>query len=651
MGRIRILTDRVANQIAAGEVVERPASVCKELIENSLDSGAAHIRIDLKAGGRRLIQVADDGVGMTRDDAMLAFERHATSKLRRAADLLEIATLGFRGEALPSIASVSRVTLQTRVADEDSGTVVEIAGGHLRDVRDSASAPGTCVAVRDLFYNVPARRKFLRTEKTELSHAVRIATNYSLAHLDKAIQLRHEHGVLLNVSPVKSLRDRVYQVFGRETLSQLVELGPIASTAPQSSAGAGAAQPPSNGSQHANGAGKLRLSGFVSEPQVQRGNRNAVYTFVNRRLVRDSLIQRAIFAAYENLMPKGTYPFVLLFLELPAGEVDVNVHPAKTEVRFRNAARVFDFVRDSIRERLAAAKPAAALPPPGTIAMQVPPRRKQSPSSAPPAPSAAHRPAPGRPALRPPPTHFDLSELSGGLAADTGPPASGPEPVGTAAPEEAVPQDTAHSRAPLAEIGPSSLGNLGNLQLLGQVKASFIVASGEDGVWIIDQHVAHERILFEKVLAARLHCRAAMQSLLEPLLLTLTPAQMVAYDELAEEFRGNGFDLEPFDGRTMAVKAVPAELSGAQVEALIYELLDDQRGDARSLPLGELRKRMAATIACHAAIKVNMPLSVEKMRWLLAELAKTDCPMSCPHGRPIALKYDMRQILKAFHRV
>lgn len=650
MGRIRVLTDRVANQIAAGEVVERPASVCKELIENSLDSGAAHIRIDLQAGGRRLIQVADNGGGMTRDDALLAFERHATSKLRQAADLLEIATLGFRGEALPSIASVSRVKLETRAADQDSGTVVEIEGGRLRDVRDSASPPGTCIAVRDLFYNVPARRKFLRTEKTELSHAVRVATNYSLAHIDKAIQLRNEHGVLLNVSPVKSARDRVYQVFGRETLSQLVELGPIASAAPQSSAGAGAAQPSSNGSQHPHGAGKLRLSGFVSEPQVQRGNRNAVYTFVNRRLVRDSLIQRAIFAAYENLMPKGTYPFILLFLELPAGEVDVNVHPAKTEVRFRNASQVFDFVRNSIRERLAAAKPAATLPPPGTIALQIPPRRRQPPSSPPPAPSAAHRPTPEGPALRPPPTRFDTSALSGGLASDAGLLSSGPGPSGAAAPEEAVPQDIAHSRAPLAEAGPTSLGNLGNLQLLGQVKASFIVASGEDGVWIIDQHVAHERILFEKVLAARLHCRAAMQSLLTPLMLTLTPAQMVAYDELAEEFRGNGFDLEPFDGRTMAVKAVPAELSGAQVEALIYELLDDQRGAVRSLPLGELRKRMAATIACHAAIKANMPLSDGKMRWLLAELAKTDCPMSCPHGRPIALKYDMRQILKAFHR-
>ena len=326
MGRIQVLSDRVANQIAAGEVVERPASVCKELIENALDAGASRLRIELRGGGRSLIEVRDNGSGMSRDDAMLAFERHATSKLRKADDLLSIATLGFRGEALPSIASVSRVLLRTRAADEEAGTAVEIHGGRLRDVRDEALAAGTVVSVRNLFYNLPARRKFLRTEKTELAHVVRIATHYSLANLDKSIDLRNESGVLLAVTPVASRRERVYQVFGGDVLDRLVELDPVERQLPLAAARYG------NEPETA----AMRISGFVSEPQDQRRNRNSVYIFVNQRLVRDSLIQRAILAGYEHLMPKGVFPFALLFLEIPPAAVDVNVHPAKTEVRFRS---------------------------------------------------------------------------------------------------------------------------------------------------------------------------------------------------------------------------------------------------------------------------------------------------------------------------
>ena len=624
MGRIRILPDRVANQIAAGEVVERPASVCKELIENSLDAAATQLRIELKAGGRSLVKVTDNGSGMNRDDAMLAFERHATSKLRSADDLQAIATLGFRGEALPSIASVSRLTLETRSADEEAGTVVEIHGGRMRDVREGALAPGTAIAARNLFFNVPARRKFLRTEKTELSHALRTATHYSLAHLDKAFQLRNENATLLSVTPVPTLRERVYQVFGGELLDRLVEIEPG----------------PGEREGH-------RLSGFVSEPQAQRANRNSYHIFVNRRMVRDGLIQKAVGAAYEQLMPHGAYPFVLLFLDIPPGEVDVNVHPAKTEVRFRNPSQVFDFIRDTIRGRLVAAKPAASLPEPGQIAQQgfgAPaqgaslPRSFPAAGSAPPAPGLPF-PAAGRP-------YSGLSSPGGQQA-----PAPFPQPSAEPLPPSVAEVDLEHSRAPLVDRGPSSLEDLGGLRLLGQLHDSFIVAEGSDGVWIIDQHVAHERILFEKVLADRLHGKCRMQGLLSPVVLTLTPDQMVAYEELAEEFRANGFEIEPFGGRTVAIKAVPAELSAQQVETLTYELLDASRENGKAPGLAYLRKRMAATIACHAAIKINTPLAPEKMRWLLEELAASDCPMSCPHGRPIALKYGTREILKAFHRI
>ena len=644
MGRIRVLPDRVANQIAAGEVVERPASVCKELIENSLDAGATQLRVELNAGGRRLINVGDNGSGMTRDDAMLAFERHATSKLRTAGDLLAIATLGFRGEALPSIASVSRLTLQTRVADEESGTVVEMHGGRMRDVRDGALAPGTAVSVRNLFYNVPARRKFLRTEKTELSHAVRMATHYSLAHLDKAFHLRNEHGTLLSVTPVSTLRERVYQVFGSATLDSLVELEPEPPLA-----GSGGAEATGNGAVP----GGLRLGGFVSEPHTQRPNRNSIYVFVNRRLVRDYLINRAISAAYENMMPKGVYPFALLFLDLPPGQVDVNVHPAKTEVRFRNPSQVFACVRDGIRQRLVAAKPASSLPAPSEVAQQEFP---VSSRNVPQVPGTAGRiPVPGSP-TPPAAPRADRFRFEGGLEFPSAPtvparPSSSPVSDGSALPPAVAAADAGHSRAPLVEHAPTSLGSLGDLRLLGQVHDSFIVAAGKDGVWIIDQHVAHERILFEKVLAARLHGKPEVQSLLEPIVLTLTPDRMIAYEEIAEEFRGNGFEIEPFGGRTLAVRALPAELKAPEVEALIYEILDDSREGGRKLGLADLRKRMAATIACHAAIKVNMPLVPEKMRWLLEELARTECPMSCPHGRPIALKYGTTDILKAFHRI
>ena len=645
MGRIRVLADNVANQIAAGEVVERPASVCKELIENALDAGATQIRVELRGGGRSLIRVSDNGCGMLRDDALLAFERHATSKLRTSEDLLSIATLGFRGEALASIASVARVTLATRSADSEAGTVVEISGGKLRHVRDEARSPGTSIEAKSLFFNMPARRKFLRTERTELSHALRAVTHYSLANLDKSFDLLTEHGSQLHVTPVATHRERVYQIFGRDLLEQLVPIDPVAESDPGPRPEGGEGAPEEVGGL------PLRLGGFVSEPQLHRSSRNGFYIFVNGRLVRDSLIQKAVAKAYENLMPSGVYPFVLLLLEIAPEEVDVNVHPAKTEVRFRSPARVFEFVREAIRARLIAAKPSADLPPAAVIGHGLAGRAAERPGSGP-APAlpepASHAPAigglrgtpaaglgfhpPGRqPAFR--------TALTGAPAAP--PPAS--EPVSDPAPP--------HGGEALADLSPASLGKLANLRLLGQLLDSFIVAAGDDGIWIIDQHVAHERILFEQVLAGRLHGRPAVQQLLAPIVVTLTPSQAAVCQDLAAELAGNGFEIERLDERSVAVRTAPSELSPRQVEELLRELLDGSPDGASGMSLGDLRRRMAATIACHAAVKINMPLTAEKMRWLLVELAKSDCPMACPHGRPIALRYGTREILKAFHRI
>ncbi len=359
-GRIRILPDQVANQIAAGEVVDRPASVVKELLENALDAGSSRIRVDVE-GGRA---AADPGcrrrAWMNRDDALLAFERHATSKLRTADDLLSIATLGFRGEALPSIASVARVTLETATGEEAAGTRMEIAGGKILHVDDAALPRGTTIAVADLFFNVPARRKFLRAEATELAHITALVTHYALAHPEMHFELVSATHTIVSAPPVGRTAERIYQVFGKETLAQLL---PVAAEMPL--AHGGLPEPPPwkrDPDEPARDPGTLRLSGFYSKPELQKLNRNSIYIFVNKRLIRDRALLHAITEAYRNVIPPTSFPVVLLFLEMPPEEVDVNVHPAKTEVRFRQQSLIHDFVRDSLRTALINARPAAGVP-------------------------------------------------------------------------------------------------------------------------------------------------------------------------------------------------------------------------------------------------------------------------------------------------
>src|SRR6202522_2372412 len=369
MGRIHVLSEQVANKIAAGEVVERPASVVKELLENALDAGATRIKINVEAGGKKLIQITDNGCGMVRDDAMLAFERHATSKIRDAEDLLTVATLGFRGEALPSIASVSRLHLETRAASQSTGeeastgTILEINGGKMARVEEAGLPEGTSITVRDLFFNIPARKKFLKAESTELSHIASLVTHYALAHPEKHFELHSATNAMLVAPPVAGYSERVYQVFGKETLDQLIAVAAV-----QPLERVGLPQPPpwrrqeveddDEGRRDASATpGEMRLHGFVSKPEIQKLNRNSIYVFVNGRLIRDRLVQHGLTEAYRNIVPPTVYPVVLLFLELPAGEVDVNVHPSKTEVRFRQSTVMHDFVRDTVRAALMKARP------------------------------------------------------------------------------------------------------------------------------------------------------------------------------------------------------------------------------------------------------------------------------------------------------
>jgi DNA mismatch repair protein MutL len=636
MGRIRILPDIVANKIAAGEVVERPASVVKEALENSLDAGATDIRIEVEGGGRRLIRVADDGVGMLRDDALLAFERHATSKLSTADQLESIATLGFRGEALPSIASVSRLLLETRSADEATGTRIEIAGGKLLSCQESAQAAGTTLTVRDLFFNLPARRKFLRSEQTELAHIASLATHYSLAHPDKAFLLENSGKELLRAMPVATARERVFQVFGEQTMQDLVELEGL--------------QAPG---------GRFLLSGFISRPQVQKSNRNSLFLFVNRRLIRDRVLLHAISAAYHNLIPPACYPFALLFLECDPSEVDVNVHPSKTEVRFRNGSEVHDFVRDALRSVLVDKRPAPSAPAPETPHSQ-PQLGARLPYSEFSQALENFRFDEARPVIAP-------ATPSGGGAGDfalrqeAGPAPrldfSG-TPIEVAVPEEGLKPlrlrvpDT-HGSFPMGAeaVAPQSMDSIGDLRVLGQLHESFIIAAGRDGLWIFDQHVAHERVLFEKVLAQQAAGRVEQQRLLMPIVLQLTPAQQIEYDRIADELNHCGFETEPFGNRTIAVKAAPSDLASSDLERVISDVLEIAEGEMRNISVADLRRGIAASLACRAAIKVNMKLEAAKMDWLLRELAATQYPMSCPHGRPVALRYSMREILKSFHRI
>jgi DNA mismatch repair protein MutL len=655
MGRIHVLSEDVANKIAAGEVVERPASVVKELLENALDAGATRIRVNIEGGGKKLIQIIDNGCGMVRDDAMLAFERHATSKLLRAEDLLSVATLGFRGEALPSIASVSRLRLETRAADEPSGTVIEIAGGKILKIDEAGLPLGTSISVRDLFFNTPARKKFLKAESTELSHIASLVTHYALAHPDKHWELHSLTNAMLIAPPVKDHSDRIYQVFGRETLDQLL---PLAATIPLERIGLPKPPPWAKRDDEEPDEvinGELRIHGFVSKPEIQKLNRNSIFIFVNGRLIKDRLVQHALTDAYRNILPTTVYPVVLLFLEMPFTEVDVNVHPSKTEVRFRQQTFIHDFIRDSVRATLMKARPV----PQFVTEMYAQP--KASPSLAPAVAMAPDREF-ALAAQEPPPMPQALGfsgpviDLDGNAAVAVArfPRQTFGGTVQAIHPAAAmvIPQEAERCAPAIPdEEALSELPEIGSLKALGQVRESFILATNSHGMWIIDQHAAHERVLFERVLAQRLAGAVETQRLLMPLIVELTPSQHAVFAEISDELQRNGFEAEPFGTRTIAVKTAPAGVQSAEIERLLNELLEQFEREDRALSLEQIRGRIAASIACHAAIKVNMPLEQTKMDWLLSELAKTQCPMTCPHGRPVTLRYSLKDIQKAFKRI
>ena len=600
MPRIHVLPDDIANRIAAGEVVERPASIVKELIENSLDAGARRIAIDVEEGGRRRIRVTDNGEGMSPEDARTCLLRHATSKLHAPDDLFSIKTLGFRGEALPSIASVSRLILETQ-AEGAIGTAIEVAGGSVIVEREGAFPGGTQITVEDLFYNVPARRKFLRSESYELSQITMYATHYAIAFPEIHFILKSGSFEVLSAPPSTDFRERIFQIFGGDLLQQLVE------------------------HRKEFGRSGVRIHLFTSRPHIQKYNRSSMFFFVNRRLVRDKIILHAISEAYRNVLPSGTFPVTILFLTIPYEDVDVNVHPAKTEVRFRHQGFIHDAIRDAVTAGLTGDKTIIAME---DAAVSDSPFRPPEPQPRMPESWAADDPMVRSSfALQAPPENLEGRErpLHLSYAAET------------------------HAGSPPADYSEFDRVKR-EVRPLGQLRDSYIVAADLSGVILIDQHVAHERVLFENYLRQKLAGTLDVQRLLMPIIIELPPRQLVILDNIIPELVRNGFEVEPFGPRTIAVKTAPGILKPAAVEKLLVELLDGLERETQVMNIEALRKKIAATVSCHAAIKINTPLDDAKMRWLVAELMKTDVPTVCPHGRPIILRYDLREIEKAFRR-
>ncbi len=665
MSRIRVLPDHISNLIAAGEVVERPASVAKELIENAIDAGATRIVIDVESGGRRLLKITDDGEGMGRDDAVLAFERHATSKITKAEDLSAIATLGFRGEALASIASVARVELVSCTADAQTATRVLIEGGRMRDVKDAAHPRGTTISVRELFFNTPARRKFLRSEATESYHLTNLITHYALAHPEISYTLTNNGRETLRVAPAQDLRERAYQIFGAQFLDGLLEVNNGVSESTETSFSLPQI---------------AKVRGFVSAPRERRTSRDAQFLFVNGRFVRDRLIGRALSEGYRSILPHGVYPMALLFIDVPLEEVDVNVHPAKTEVRFRRAAAVADSVREAVRAALASAGYAPTME---TREPEAGMRPDEEMAEPPVAPSASHQSQPQNsiPArqtfdLRPDPQQERISfGFATALQPETaleassplpGEPSSGFPETGAeleietkdfvAGSEASTPVSSFPDLPPLdsalkfvREVTVESVGS--NIRPLGQLEESFIVATDDEGLLLIDQHVAHERVLFDKYRALEASRRPESQQLLIPETFDLTPAQAAAFDSVSAEFESYGFELMRLSGRTVAIKSAPGDLPASEARNVLAEVLDTVDAEKRGAARATLRDEIAASLACHAAIKVNMPLAPEKMRWLIDRLLMTSSPTTCPHGRPVILRLATQDILKGFHRI
>ncbi len=581
---IKILPDNLINKIAAGEVVERPASVVKELIENSLDAGATEVFVDVEQAGMRLIRVADNGGGMTREDALLAFERHATSKIASEPDLEAIRTMGFRGEALASISSVSRARLLTAQRGAP-GVLVEIEGGSMRPASDAASPPGTTVEVHHLFFNTPARLKFLKSPSTELSHIIAVVSRLAMARPDVRFRLAHDRKNVLDLPSAASVHERAFQLFGQELSDNVLTFA--------------AERTP------------VRVSGLVGKPGYDRGDRTHQEFYVNGRFVRNASLSHALAEAYRDLVMRDRYPVGFIFVDIDPGFVDVNVHPAKAEVRFRNQSQVHDFVRDALREAL----------------------------------RGSHAPAPeardGRVQEAVADYLRNAEQGAGGAAS----------PV--AAAQRWEPDDEGASVTHLPASSHSQLQALRSAPFhpLAQVHDSFIIAQDNDGMALIDQHAAHERVLFEMLQDQRTSGDIPVQNLLLPVQVELGQAEAELLREYLPELNRFGLIVEEFGGATFVIKAVPALLAAGDYKSLLMDIIGEVKLHGKSGKMDAVRDEVLSVMACHPAIKVHRRLSLQEMEDLIRDLFACRMPHSCPHGRPTVVRFSMDEIKRMFKRI
>jgi DNA mismatch repair protein MutL len=575
---IKVLPEEVAVRIAAGEVVERPASVVKELVENSIDAGATDIKIEIHQGGRRLIRVIDNGEGISANDAQLAFERYATSKLEKIDELSHITTLGFRGEALPSIAAVSQVTVITRAKGEEMGTLLRLEGGRLVRHEGRGAAQGTVVTVENLFYNTPARLKFLRSQATEGRHVSELVTCYAMAYPRLRFDLVSEGRTVFQSKGSGKLYDVLVDVYGLKVAQQMLEIQ--ADSATESA---------------------ITVHGYVSDPALHRSNSRQLTILVNGRWVRDRLLGYAIREAYHTLLPKGRHPVVVVRVELPYEQVDINVHPAKSEIRFRNSGEVFAAVQKAVRQTLVRKAPVPRSSSSFGWERDFETRQRHLVDI-----GRRSRPSPGELAL-----------------------------------------EVQRTEEPTSMVDLPSKGKLPMLRVLGQLGLTYIIAEGPMGMYLIDQHAAHERVLYERFQAERAKAKVSSQRLLEPLVLEPGPRQAAMMEERLVSLGEFSFEIEPFGGDTYLVRAVPAILQGTDLTQAILDIMDEAGSEDK---VSSWEEGFMISLACHGAIKSGQTLSLEQMQELVRLLEETSLPRTCPHGRPTMLHVSAESLEREFGR-
>lgn len=610
--KIHILPEDLCNKIAAGEVVERPSSVVKELVENSLDAGASKIVVELEAGGKRMIKVTDDGCGMSRQDAFLSFERHATSKIETDTDLFALTTLGFRGEALASIASVSRLRMSTCDNDDGCGQQIYAEGGRIKRAEEVGLPRGTSIEVRNIFFNLPARKKFLRKEQTEFGHAADIVTKQALAQPSVSFVLKHNDRILLDLRRERGLQERVAALLGRSLLKDMQILD---------------VDEPSG----------LRLHGMISQPHLNRSAATHIYTFINGRYIRDRVVQHAVMEGYRHLLMKGRYPVAVLFLDMDPSQVDVNVHPTKHEVRFREQSLVHDFIAASLKTAL---KPADWVSAPSPDVVPVQPVVRETPTvfsqknqdSASVSPMVASAPACVNPAPDEVEHRTRVSE--------------------THTAESVVPEYAREVDKSGQFILPGSQGNgfFSSLSIIGQYHQSYILCQDGDDLLLIDQHAAHERVGFESLRRSYADGRIDSQALLFPEILDLDFNSATALEENLESLSELGFEVEPFGGKSFALKAVPQLLAGTSAAKLVVDVALELERIGRTGQLRDSIDEVLILMACHSVIRANQALAVSEIKALFKEMDDIDFKANCPHGRPVLQRLTLAEIEKLFRR-